>query len=372
MKKLIILSTLAAGLLIAGIVACTFSHEAKETNRISPDMREAIERVGILHNQGLDTILTDLWKEKVRLFKESVAHAPAKGYAAAPPAPAGFSETYDFTSLVHSTTKRVVKNWYPELNGEQFERIMSSPQIARYLRLGNFRSEIDESDGLEELTPFQQDYFNRLKAILYTEGITVDRFKTEVLVLEKQIEREAPTVEEAEQLLCATSVARHSAEYWAQNAGKWATVLNSEIQAIHEYEGTILRAGLLRSATQVDSIACECNEMIPGDILSKPTGYYPHPYCPQLFFYTFVDEFWNNIRYTFCLECEEGLYFNPEINDCDCPEHSLSSDWGRFAGYDAVGAVAGALTGAKFGATGAGTVLGAVGGAILKSYGEIN
>lgn len=217
MKKTYIISILFAVLLAVGIFACTSIKNEEEESIISPELKAQIEQVGIFHNQGLDAVLVDLLKETRQLTAES--HFSKEHLA-----------NYDFNTLVYSTTRRMVKNWYPTLNDEYLEAVMSNPYLQRYNCSTRSASDENEQDLKEVLSPFQLEYYNKLLKIVNTEGITLDRLKAEVLILEAQIEKEAPSVSEAEVLLCATSVARYSSEYWEQNIDVWATVLFSEME----------------------------------------------------------------------------------------------------------------------------------------------
>ena len=205
------------GLLIAGItIACTSSDELKES-KISPELRIKIEQVGILHNQGLDSILMDLLKEKKQIVEDFVNQSLSQNNS-----PVGFPADYDFRALVYNTTKRVVKNWHPTMSNEYFEAVMFNQHVQKYFRAKTRTSFDDNELDLEDLlTPFQWDYYNMLLAIFENGNITLEQLLAEILDLETQIEMAAPTIDEAVLLLYAASVARYSAEYWYENIENW-------------------------------------------------------------------------------------------------------------------------------------------------------
>ena len=220
MKKFLFTISLA-GLLIAGIIIACTSLKDETESKISPELRAQIEQVGILHNQGLDSILIDLLKEKNRLIEEDRNQPLADNYSLA-----GFPVNYDFNALVHNTTKRVVKNWCPTVNDASLEAVLSNQKLLRDSKLSTRSSFGDNEPNLEEqLTPFQWDYNNRMLEIFEIEDITLCQLTEAILALEVQIEMEAPTIEDAELLLYVTSIARNSAEYWHVNIENWVRAL---------------------------------------------------------------------------------------------------------------------------------------------------
>jgi hypothetical protein len=185
-------------------------------------------------------------------------------------------------------------------------------------------------------------------AILGRDDLTLDILRKEMSKLERQIVREAPTTEEAEQLLYATSIAVNSAEYWFVNIRKWYTVLNSTFMGPLD---EVVADGSTRSH--------------PGGIViapNMPEGWYPHPDDPRLFIY--VDS--NGV--IFIMECPAGLWFNLELCSCDWPENVDPSRWSwswmDFCGYDVAGGLVGAAVGAVLGP---GAAVGALGGGATSS-----
>ncbi len=360
--RTVIVSCLLAGLLISGIIACTSLDGTKkeESRIISPEMRAEIEQVGILHNQGLDSILIDLRKERIRLFKEAAAQPAAQN--------ASSKQLFDmnsYMSVVYNTTKRVVKNWYPEAKDKDFETVMANPKIMKYTNANaslQSASGENEPNPLDMLTPFQKEYYNRLQTILNTEGMTIDRFKTEVLALEKLIEQNAPTVTEAEQLLYVTSIARHSAEYWMQNAAKWRTVLFSEIKAIHEKNKIIQHVPAVQATSKID---CGCDDLTYYYLDTVPDGtLLPDPNCLRIFIFV-----WNNTG--ICWECPDGLLFNPVLSVCDWPQNvniwNFIDENQYYIGCAGLGMLGGAARGG-----GVGAVIGGLIGVAGCMWADIN
>jgi hypothetical protein len=95
--------------------------------------------------------------------------------------------------------------------------------------------------------------------------------------LERQIEKEITMQSEMETLLYATSIGRHSAEYWFNNGYKWKN-LNSEIIAMRDENGNEIAKSTLRS-----SYDCRAEGFI-GYSTARPPGFYPHPYCANLYY----------------------------------------------------------------------------------------
>jgi hypothetical protein len=344
MNKNRIIISLSIGLLIAAVVACTslYNNDDNNTSRISAEKRAEIEQIGILHNQGLDTILMDFMRDRVRMFQEFGSHSPKLRASA-------IAETYDYEQLVYNTTKRLMKEWGFVQNEQEFQAIMPD-KLWRQVNHSRTRSAADEIDVAEQLTPFQADYYNRIMGFLHRENVTLDMFLSEVAILEIKIERNAPTLEETEQLLYITSVARHTAEYWSENLARWNTMLNSEmidvvtIDEVPEYVALRIATSGTRSTPWGDAVFMVAD---PND----PTKF-------------FVIDGNNITRY----ECPPGLYFCPAKQTCDWREAVIADNpniWWGFAGADIDGAATGAATGAAAGVAGIG--VGAAVGAVVGS-----
>ena len=186
----------------------------------------------------------------------------------------------------------------------------------------------------------QTEYHSRLQNILKKEGTTLGKILGEIIALEKEIERKAPTEEEAKQLLYASSVARHSAEYWHQNIATWFALLNSEIVDIlpaDEAIGNAALQGLMASYSGGTPVR---------------DGAYPFPGNPHLFIYV-------SDGIATVMECPEGMHFNQEMCHCDWPQNTFWQDAAdearRITSVDVAGAVGATLFGLP-GVLGAGLI----------------
>ncbi|MDR1274398.1 MAG: carbohydrate-binding module family 14 protein [Odoribacteraceae bacterium] len=296
MKKTITISSVMTGLLLAMAVACNFSRkEARNEGGITLEKRVEIEDVGIFHNRGLDSIFADLAAEKSRLFKESGEQPGTRSFS---------PEVHDYSSLILNSTKRVMKNWFPDVD----ENVLETAIVKNVTRSATGQISIDnEADVQEMLTPFQQEYYDRLLTIVNTENMTVDSIKREIWALEEEIEQNAPTVAEAEQLLYATSVARHSTEYWHQNLAAWHTMLYGNIIDSGEVENMNANLGEIEYY-----LWNQGQGLSPG--MSKCI---PHPEYQNCYYLIFCDS--GGILHFEYLQCPSGLRFDPITCQCDWP-----------------------------------------------------
>lgn len=330
MKKNLFLIT--AIVISVVVFACVSNNNDGEKHK-----RKAVfEQVGVQHNQGLDAILDELMRERIRLFEELANQPSTRSFSGH-----GFPETYNFDALIRREAKRLTKNWYPEVDDEFLDAVMPKQNFDVRTRMSSVDS---QSEITVMLTPFQQEYHNRLLKLLDRKGQSVKRFVSDVVALENEIVEKAPTTEEAEQMLFTTSVARNSAEYWEKNMRKWAGMLNGEIVSIQHVDGMATRNG--QSEDQ-----------------PLPDGYYPNPADPTTYF-------WVSNGEVVKLKCPEGLYFNPEFCICDWPQNVF--DWEEVAKGDVNGALVGAVGGAAAGAMAGGAVLpgagrGAIAGGLTAS-----
>ncbi|MDR0334058.1 MAG: hypothetical protein LBI15_11440 [Dysgonamonadaceae bacterium] len=345
MRKDSIIISLSIGLLIAAVVACTSLYNDDNNNStsiISAEQRTEIEQAGIFHNKTLDAILVDLQKEKVRLFQESI-NLPTELRSATT------AETLNVEQVAYNTTLRLMKEWGFVQNEQEFQAIYSN-QLLHQMK--NSTKSAFEIEVVKQLTPFQADYYHRLMNIVESREITLDQFLTEIAALEVQIEQNAPTVEEAVQLLYIASITRHATEYWCENAAKWLTVLHSktiDIMCIDEFIGkTTLRSSVLGDG----------RPLVEGDAFPFPSD--------ATLFYLYED------GVVKVQECPGGLYFCPVIKTCnwltsieiEAEREGWWNSWGRCVigtvGSAGAGATVGAIAGSKWGA-----ILGALFGGMV-------
>ncbi|MCL2692353.1 MAG: hypothetical protein FWE81_02830, partial [Rikenellaceae bacterium] len=297
-------------------------------------------------NEGLDFILADLMAEKIRLFEESGGNSATRSSSGG-----AFPETFDFEQLVINSTGRFMRTVDPTLDDNFLDVVMSSTRS--FTR--------STAEVTEVLTPFQQEYWQRMVDIVYREDMNPVLLRKEISKLEKEIIREAPTVEEAEQLLYATSVAVHSAEYWTENLAKWNTVLNSQIVRTIDPDEDLYQEIMQSVATRSGNT--------PGIIPQMPEGFYPVPGDPEWYIYV------NEDGVMFLLPCPPGLIWNADKCYCDWPEFVWQQYQNSHSSFsvrdilieDATGAAVGGIVGAGTGAVaipGIGSIPGYAFGAI--------
>ncbi|MCL2560804.1 MAG: carbohydrate-binding module family 14 protein [Rikenellaceae bacterium] len=351
MKRKLFFSSATVGLLIA-VIACDFSGErSKSVVRITAEQRAQIEQVGILHNEGLDFILADLMAEKIRLFKESGGNPQTRSSSGG-----AFPETFDFEQFAISSTGRFMKTIAPELD-EDFLNVVLSSTKTRSLTQSSAAER--DAEVMEILTPFQQEYYNRIMAIMGRDGMTPVILRKELAELEEEIIREATTIEEAEHLLAAMSIAVHSAEYWTENLMKWNTVLNSRIvRAIDPSEDLYQEI--------IQSVATRS-----GPESNENFFLVPHPYYKNWFIIIDLDNGTATL-----IECPANLVFNPNLCACDWPDPDEEEDQNSSGSSsnpstadlwaaDVAGAIGGAAAGSMAG--GVGALPGAAGGGLVAS-----
>ncbi|MCL2560737.1 MAG: carbohydrate-binding module family 14 protein [Rikenellaceae bacterium] len=297
MKIKLIFSSALFGLLIA-VIACNFSGESSKSGvKITPEQRAQIEQVGILHNKGLDFVINDLMNEKIRLFEESGSNPQTRSSSGG-----AFPETFDFEQVVRNSTENFMKTADMELEDDFFDKVMPITRISAFTR-----SSAEERDAeiMEVLTPFQQEYYNRIMDVVYRKGMTLELLRKEFAKLDEEIIRKAPTAEEAEQLLIATSIGVNSGEYWTENLMKWNTILNSRIVRAIDPSEDLYWEIMGGAVTRSDSVSG-----------SGPTInlYLPHP-NHNGYFIMITPE-----GALFLQECPAGLIYRPELCTCDWPK----------------------------------------------------
>jgi hypothetical protein len=342
-----IIISLSIGLLIVAVVACTslYNENDNNTSRISAEQRAEIDQAGIFHNKTLDSILVDLQREKLRLFQETANLPPGLRSVTA-------TETLNVEQVAFNTAERLMKEWGFLQDEQEFQAVFSGHfQLLQQINSSQTRSAF-EIEVVKQLTPFQADYYHRLMNIVESREITLNQLLTEIAALEVQIEQNAPTVEEAVQLLYTASITRHAAEYWYENAAKWLTVLHSktiDIMCIDEFIGkTTLRSSVLGDG----------RPLVEGDAFPFPSD--------ATLFYLYED------GVVKVQECPGGLYFCPVIKTCnwltsieiEAEREGWWNSWGRCVigtvGSAGAGATVGAIAGSKWGA-----ILGALFGGMV-------
>jgi hypothetical protein len=314
------ITILSLALLLAVFMGC--NQDNSSSSQVAVD-----DQVGIMHNQLLDTVLNDLWKAKVQLYKE-------RGTAAFKSSSTVLRSQKEYViDVVHASIARASKNMNPEITDETIAVYASKKQLAAYMEYPAVRSGNSVVEEGISLTPFQQKYYEELMRIVHSKNVTLAQLLEQISSLEEKIAKEAPDSSESEPLFYTTSVARHSAQYWAENFSKWKLVFNSEICRI--ITGNIPKD--IAPQTKSNGIATSPSG---GDlILDLPPGFYPHPGDVTKFF--IVVE--GGLAYEFT--CPNGLHWNAVKCACDWPEDAEKDNknfnWSELLGADIGGALGG-------------------------------
>jgi hypothetical protein len=171
------------------------------------------DRIGILHNQLLDTVYNDLWKDKIAALTSGGAVKQARQMTAEEKE----SLQNRRADIAYNAMQRGIKNLLPDIE---------DTEIAKWLLKKGVGAVAD--DELQHLTPFQQEYYEKLMQLFKRKDASLEQVLVQIAELETEIVKNSPTTEEARQLLQVTSVSRYSAQYWAKNINKWM-MLNSEV-----------------------------------------------------------------------------------------------------------------------------------------------
>jgi hypothetical protein len=209
---------------------------------------------------------------------------------------------------VYNTTERLKKEWNLDQGKQVLETDIAEKLLDQLISVGTRTTEFNDVMS-ELLTPFQEEYFYRLSSLLdKSDDIPLDHFLDAIAALEKQIEQNAPTIDEAESLLYAMSVARHSADYWHRNIGIWDIIFNSDIEVIAPYETMASFAAL----KQLSSLATRYSD---GE-----TNPRPHRDCLCVFYHTasITDHHGYTTTTNMAIGvCPPNMYFHPELAVCD-------------------------------------------------------
>jgi hypothetical protein len=234
------------------------------------------DRIGILHNQLLDTVYNDLMKEQMAAFASGDA---AKRMTA--------EEQAD---LAYNSLRRGIKNLLPDVTDAEIDAYMSKEKFDAGIRqkMNSWTSLNDKSSNneLQHLTPFQQKYYEELMQRIKSKGASPEQVLEQIAEMEAEIVKNSPTTEEAEQLLQITSTARYSIQYWVKNINKWSA----------------LKARTPQSAPKAKII----DRMPPG------TYPYPDPNHPEYYIIVPDDE----SSAPFVQRCPDGQVFNPKTCAC--------------------------------------------------------
>jgi hypothetical protein len=223
-------------------------------------------RAGILYNQLLDTVFNDVWKS-VDTSEKTITDD-------------------DYASISYNSFMRSMKNLFPEEDTAAFSKDRFKSFIGQVKPVS-----IDTLN----LTEFQKKYYDRLIQSL-DNVVSLNLFLFHVLELEREIVKNAPTPEEAEIILTATSIARHSAQYWPENIYKWGA-LASKIR--------------LKDVIPSSHIPKNADAFYTDKKL--PKGYYPYPDYKYPDYFIHIDVKPDSSRLISVMKCPDGAYFNPVL-----------------------------------------------------------
>jgi hypothetical protein len=268
----------------------------KQENKVDSVVKQD-DRIGILHNQILDTIINDLWKEKINAFISEKSEKL-------------ITKSHDKESLLnkrinlaYSSLQRGIRNSLPDINVTDADILSYMPKdkfisIIKQGKTPVTRSSDNPSNtDMQNLTPWQQKYYKKLIQSFNTKNVSLEQILLQVSELEKEVVENSPTPEEAEQFLLFTSIARHSAQYWAENFKKWI-LLNSEVIDIIDNVKQVATKGPPETGILTNNNAF-------------PPGYYPYPGYPEYYIYVPEDQPY----IAFVLKCPAGFSYNP-LNMC--------------------------------------------------------
>ncbi|MDR2815585.1 MAG: carbohydrate-binding module family 14 protein [Proteiniphilum sp.] len=223
------------------------------------------EVTGKLHNEGLDTAMVMLNREKkdllelheVRYFRELPQEIRA-----------------EFPKKIQEYSMKAfekLKKRYPELLS--LDKITPVQSIMEQGNIGNGGVTEEKKYALrEKLTPFQQKYFDILTNNTEQEGsLTPEQIISKMMEIEKEIKAEAPSPEEVYPVVLMAVMGRYSMQYWQANLTKWMRVLNAPIDEERSpglYPVSGEPSKYLMITPQYEYKTCDCPE---GTIFDEKT-----------------------------------------------------------------------------------------------------
>jgi hypothetical protein len=221
------------GTVLLTIIGYSFqscSNEDEMDTDVAANINIDFEKIGREHNKGLDYIYEQLKKNQegnsVKLR----------------------STTSSFDIAEDASVQFVTASDYGKgIEKEKMYEIvkLSSERIS--LRSAN-ANEIINTDNLEFLTDKQQQYLNKYKEIIKSTKKDLDPVIEKLKKLDIEIISNC-TSEEAIPLLAATSVGRHSLQYWNDNLYKWIALLDPDTKKIESALVPRLKSGTIEVQT---------------------------------------------------------------------------------------------------------------------------
>ncbi|MFV0346756.1 MAG: hypothetical protein ACK5IQ_11000 [Bacteroidales bacterium] len=181
---------------------------------------EIYERVGIEHNEGLDFILEGLERGSLSDSKRQKSGNIDDIY-----------EKVEQLTMEYMNTKSTLAKGNEELTAS----VLKSVDIKNLSKTKNTEVEYtSETQGM---------YMGVLYSIVNDSTLDLEQSLQDIKNLETQISKECEDSDK-HVLLSATSVARHSMEYWHNNYGKWITKLCSTPVSPDDNDSTRLKTFL--------------------------------------------------------------------------------------------------------------------------------
>ncbi len=267
LKKTIFVSASLILLVLAGLF---FTECGKDDKSMNPKL-DIYKQIGEEHNKGLDFVLQNLEagalsRNNIQKSENVVAiYAEAENLA------------YEFLNSASG------------LSEENKEYAVSAMQSLNITTQTNTKNE-----NLQHLSDTQQKYIQKLHAIVNKEKLDLTKSLKKIKALEEDILQEC---QDSDQyiLLSATSIARHSMQYWHDNYKTWIAKLCYE-------------KGVISKATRLKNGPLPKGNPYEG----RPDGLYEYPYDPSCYVQVLENE-------AYLCVCPPGLHFNQDLCICDYP-----------------------------------------------------
>jgi hypothetical protein len=140
------------------------------------------EKVGVLHNQILDTILYDLWKDKILVFKEE----NSEKYQISVKSSTKESKRDRLIEVAYNAIERGVKNTLHEINDDNIKLFAPKDKFIAKIKQPVSTRATNEDKTLSLLTPIQKQYAQKLTSIIDSQ-YEIEELLNEIVILEKEI-----------------------------------------------------------------------------------------------------------------------------------------------------------------------------------------
>lgn len=208
--KFLILGVLFSAIISAFLLSCDKSQEEVDANSFSD-----YELIGLEHNKGLDFVF-EYVKQESQKQKADLKSAT------------------DFMVLVENGTQEFIKTSQVFQN-ETNKEIALNESKKPFHFYSSYSSNNLKSSTLENLYPSdvedllslkQKEILNELNEILSNPALSIEEIISSLNNLDEKIKSECSD-EEMDILLSATSIGRHSFQYWHDNLDKWISEFGS-------------------------------------------------------------------------------------------------------------------------------------------------